>query len=151
MHSLHYIAHCIKTNWVAVRCLINFEQGISVDTQALSELNIERQTATYKIRFGLAELEHKRLVNDINNNASSLNIDGSTSKSSNQRILNILVSHFCEELQKPISNLFTSIDKNVFNAETFFNAVHEKFIYDDIPSANLVPVLSDFAAYMRGE
>ena len=65
--------------------LINFAQVMSVDSQALSKLTMERQTATYKIRYGLAELEHKRLVNDMKNNAFSLNIDESTSKSSKKK------------------------------------------------------------------
>ena len=93
--------------------LINFAKTIAIDKIALNNLKMERQTATYKIRYGLAELEHQRLVNTMQNNSFSLNIDESTIKSSKQRVLNILVSYFCDKLQKPICNLYIGVVGNL--------------------------------------
>ena len=117
----------------------------------MNNLKLERQTATYKIKYGLAKLEHQRLVNTMKNNSFSLNIDESTSKSSKERVLNILVSYFCEQLQKPICNLYASIEMTVVNAQTVFEAVRDQFASDNIPLLNLVSVLTDSANYMRGE
>ena len=66
--------------------LVQFAQALSSDSKALEKLNMERQTATYKIRYGLAELEHVRLVNEMRTKAFSLNIDESTSKASKKRV-----------------------------------------------------------------
>ena len=87
----------------------------------------------------------------MKNNSFSLNIDESTSKSSKERVLNILVSYFCEQLQKPICNLYASIEMTVVNAQTVFEAVRDQFASDNIPLLNLVSVLTDSANYMRGE
>ena len=79
-----------------------------------------------------------------------MNIDESTSKSSKQKVLNILVSYFCDKLQKPVCNLYASIEMTVVNAQTVFEAVRDQFASDQIPLLNLVSVLTDSVNYMRG-
>lgn len=111
---------------------------------------MERQTATYKLRYGLSALEHVRLVSVMKTTPFSLNIDECTSKASKKRILNILVSFFCETSCKCVCQLYASIEMVVVNANTVFEAVRDRFIHDEIPFTNLISVLSDSAAYMRG-
>ena len=60
--------------------LIDVAQELSQDGKSLSKLHMERQTAAYKLRYGQAELEHVRLVNVLNQQPSSLNIDESFQK-----------------------------------------------------------------------
>ena len=131
--------------------LINFAKVMCIDNKVLDKLTMERQTATYKIRYGLAALEHKRLINDMQANAFSLNIDESTTKASKKRILNILVSYYSEELKKPVCNLYASIEMTIVNAQTVFEAVRDQLVFDNVPFCNLISVLSDSANYMRGE
>ncbi|RUS83267.1 hypothetical protein EGW08_008990, partial [Elysia chlorotica] len=70
--------------------LIEFARALCTDSKALEKLHMERQTATYKLRNGLAHLEHVRLVNVLKTVPFSINLDESTSKASNKRILSIL-------------------------------------------------------------
>ena len=130
--------------------LIELAQELASDGAALKKLHMERQTATYKLRHGLSALEHVRLVSFMKNNPFSINIDESTSKACKKRILNILVCYFCEKSQKCVCHLYASIQMSVVNASTVFEAVLGKFRQDEIPLSNLVSVLSDSAAYMRG-
>lgn len=130
--------------------LINLAKELSSDNKALSQLHMERQTGTYKLRYGLSHLEHIRLCHDMKNTPFSLNIDESTSKASKKRILNILVSFFSDSLKKSVCHLYASIEMTIVNATTVFEAVREQFSKDEIPLSNLISVLSDSAAYMRG-
>ena len=130
--------------------LIELAQELASDGAALKKLHMERQTATYKLRHGLSALGHVRLVSFLKNNPFSINIDESTSKACKKRILNILVCYFCEKSHKCVCHLYASIQMSVVNASTVFEAVLGKFRHDEIPLSNLVSVLSDSAAYMRG-
>ena len=80
----------------------------------------------------------------------SINLDECTSKGSKKRILNVLVCFHSTTLEKSACQLYTSIEMTIVNSETVFNAVMDQFRSDDIPMANIISVLSDFAAYMRG-
>ena len=130
--------------------LIDLAKELSKDSKALAQLHMERQTATYKLRHGLSHLEHVRLVNIMKKTPFSINLDESTSKAAHKRVLNVLVSYYSEELKKCVCDLYFSVEMTVVNAETVFEAVRNKFMEDQIPLTNLVSVLSDSAAYMRG-
>ncbi|GFO24470.1 hypothetical protein PoB_005097500 [Plakobranchus ocellatus] len=80
----------------------------------------------------------------------SLNIDESTSKGNKKRVLNILVCFFCEEAQKSVTHLYSSVELTVVNAETVFQALMQELRKDGIPLENIVSILTDSAAYMAG-
>ena len=66
-------------------------------------------------------------------------------------MLYIMVCFFDVEDQKPSTNLYGSIEMFLVNAQTVYNAVICKLQEDDIPLENLMTILSDSAAYMRGK
>lgn len=80
----------------------------------------------------------------------SINIDESTVKSSKKRILNVLVCLYDESLQKSDCNVYRAIEMTVVNVDTVHDAIIESFEEDNIHLQNLISILSDSAAYMRG-
>ncbi|KAJ8026118.1 hypothetical protein HOLleu_33867 [Holothuria leucospilota] len=112
---------------------------------------MERTTCAYKLKEGVAEVVHKRLVHELKEKPFSINLDECTTKGSNQRILSILVSFFSDTLGECVVQHFTSVSLTVVNANTVFQAVKESFAKDGIPLKNIISSLSDSAAYMRGK
>ena len=131
--------------------LIELCKEMSRDQNALSNLSMERPTAAYKIKYGLAVVDHVRLVHLMKTTPFSLNIDESTSKGNKKRILNVLVNLFSHELGKCITSLYCAMEMTVVNAQTVFDMIREKLESDSIPFTNFVSVLTDSAAYMVGE
>lgn len=105
---------------------------------------------TRKLVDEVHAIEHKRLVNIMKITPFSLNIDESTVKSSKKRILNVPVCLYDEAVQKSVTFIYRAIEMWTVNAETVYEAVKGSLISDDIPLTNLVLVLTDSAAYMRG-
>jgi len=130
--------------------IVSLAQELSRDYKALQELRLERTSATCKLKEGLSAVFHKRLVSDMKNTPFSVNIDESTLKANKARVLNIMVCYFCEETQRSVTYLYASVEMSVVNADTVYSTVLNKFREDDISLDNLVSVLSDSAAYMRG-
>ena len=130
--------------------LIRLAQTLSRDHKALQSLSMERQTATYKLKQGLHEVERKRLVSKMINNAFSLNIDETTGKHNKKRLLNVLVCFFDPDLNRSVTRLYCTIEMTIVNAASVYEAVQGKLSADKIPLQNLISILSDSAAYMRG-
>ncbi|KAJ8017743.1 hypothetical protein HOLleu_44630 [Holothuria leucospilota] len=104
----------------------------------------------YKLKDGLSEVLHKGLVKKLREVPFSMNIDECTAKN-NQKILSILVSYFCEEEKATVVYPLASVSLKVVSAEVVYQAVCEVFEKENIPYGNLISVLSDSAAYMRGK
>lgn len=132
--------------------LVSLCQELSRDHQALQGLKLERTSATCKLKEGVSGVLRKRLVSHMKESPFSVNVDESTLKSNKARVLNILVCYFDEQIGKSVTHLYASLEMTIVNAETVFTTVVDQFKDDDIPfEKNLVSVLSDSAAYMRGE
>ena len=129
--------------------LVSLAQELSKDPKALSQLSLGRTAVSYKMQEGISKVFHKRLVTEMKCTPFSLNIDESTLKSNKNRVLNILVCYFCENLMKCVTHLYASIQMTVVNAQTVYEAVLNKFKTDDIPLINLVSVLSDSAVEIK--
>lgn len=130
--------------------LIHLARTLAGDDKALQSLAMERQTMTYKLKYGLHELERKRLVTKLCNTPFSLNIDESTAKHNGKRVLNILVCFFDSVLSQSVTHLYATLELTIVNATTVYEAVKGKLDSDGIPLVNLISILSDSAAYMRG-
>ena len=65
-----------------VPVMINLAQELSKDSRALSRLSVDRTSASYKMRFGLAKTLEQKTINNIQKTFFSLNIDESTSNNS---------------------------------------------------------------------
>ncbi|GFS23273.1 hypothetical protein ElyMa_001635800 [Elysia marginata] len=83
-------------------------------------------------------------------NVFTLNLDESTTKASNNRVMNVLVCFFNEELGESITILYCSIEMTTVNADTVYNALKNQLARGGIPTENLVALLTASAAYMRG-
>lgn len=130
--------------------LISLAKELSRDPKALSELSMCRKTVSYKLRQGLSDVLHKRLVQDMTKHTFSLNLDEATSKGSKERVLNILVSYFSEDSGCCSVYHYASITMTTVNAEIVFNAVTDQLSRDGIPLSNVISCLTDSASYMAG-
>lgn len=130
--------------------LLSLAQELSKDPKALNELSIERVSATYKLKHGVHLCLRKRLLQQMRDASFSLNIDESTAKGNKKRVLNVLVNHFNEEQGESTTNHYASVAMTTVNSDTVHTAVKQQLVEDGIPFENLVSVLSDSAAYMRG-
>ena len=131
--------------------LVELSKELAKDPKALSAFNLSRKSASTKLVHGMHVLDHKRLISSMKTSPFSLNIDESTVKASRKKVLNIMVCFFDVEDQKPSTHLYGSIEMFLVNAQTVYNAVICKLQEDDIPLENLMTILSDSAAYMRGK
>ncbi|KAJ8018676.1 hypothetical protein HOLleu_43217 [Holothuria leucospilota] len=82
---------------------------------------MERTTCAYKLKEGVAEVVHKRLVHELKEKPFSINLDECTTKGSNQRILSILVSFFSDTLGPRVEQSFSMMNDTI-TAKT--NRIH---------------------------
>ncbi|GFR93736.1 DNA repair and recombination protein RAD54 [Elysia marginata] len=130
--------------------LLDLAKELSKDPTALNEIKMERTCASYKLIHGVHLVGKKRLLNIMRENKFSLNIDESTTKSSQKRVMNVLVCYFSDELGESVTELYCSIEMTTVNSEKVHNAVKQQLITDGVPFENLIAILTDSAAYMRG-
>ena len=110
---------------------------------------MDRTTASYKLREGLAPFLQESLLDEIRTNPFSLNIDEATSKT-NQKVLAVLVSHFSPSANKVVVNHLDAIVLAKVTAEILFSELDKLFLKHGLDWENLVSVLMDSCAVMRG-
>ena len=88
---------------------------------------MERPTLTYKLKYGLNNSIHKKLLNDLRSSYISINLDECTS-SNKERVLSVLVSYFSEEDKECVVHQFASISMTVVNVETVLSYCFQKWI-----------------------
>ena len=88
--------------------VINLAKDLSRDPQALSKLSMDRTSASYKMRYGLAKTYNDKTLDNIKNSFFSLNIDESTSNNL-MRVLTILVSYFSATEQSIVVEHLSSL------------------------------------------
>lgn len=81
--------------------LIHFAKALNLDQQALSQLSMDRTSASYKLRFGLGKTIHQNLLSSLQKEYFSLNIDESTS-SNDERVFCVLASFYCPLLKQVV-------------------------------------------------
>lgn len=129
--------------------IINLAKTLSLDTKALSEVRLDRTTATYKLKYGLAASFHEKLLDKLRKYPFSLNLDEATS-SSNKKVLTVLVSYFdvCDGCVK-IEHL-KSVELEKATSEVIFGEIVKLMEDCQIPWKNLTSVLMDSCSVMRG-
>ena len=146
--TLSFIAeHSLPLNLVPN--LIKYAQEIARDEKVLHTLSMERQTATYKLKHGLAFLYRKRLVNKLRTSTFSMNMDEATSNN-NQKVFSILVSYFCEEKHIVVVEYYDSVSLITVSAKIIHDKICSLLETDGIPYTNVISILTDSANYMRG-
>lgn len=129
--------------------LINLSKELARDQKALSSLSMDRTSASIKMRFGLAETLFAETIGNIQSMPFSLNIDEATSNNFS-RVLTIFVSCYNEVQQRVIIEHLSSIKLYSVNSENVYNALHSLMISNNIPYNNLMSIMMDSCAVMRG-
>ncbi|XP_060782423.1 uncharacterized protein LOC132889689 [Neoarius graeffei] len=129
--------------------LIDLAKELAKDKKALDNLSMDRTTASYRIRHGLSKTFLEETINNIRSSPFSLNIDESTSNS-NKRVLAILVSYYSEKNEKVLLEHLASIEVVKVDSESLYNVILDLFDKYDIPWSNLISILMDSCAVMRG-
>ena len=88
--------------------IIDLSKELASDPKALNALSMDRNTASFKICFGLAKTMQDELFKDLKTSYFSLNIDEATSDNK-QRVFSVLVSYFSTSLNKVGVRHFASI------------------------------------------
>ena len=120
------------------------------DPRALSQLQMNRTAATYKLKHGLSVYFRKNVVDCMKKYPFSKNIDECTSNNS-RKVFSILVSYFDTELGASVVQHYTSVSLIEVNVKSLLECICNCFVRDDIPFDNLVSDLSDSTNYMRGK
>ena len=129
--------------------LITLAQKLAKDNKTLSDLSMDRTTASYKMKYGLSTTMKNSLVEKLKVSFFSLNIDEATSDNL-LHVLTILVSYFCEELKRVVVVHLSSSDLITVNSDSIKNVLIKLFQTFGLPWTNLVSILSDSCNVMRG-
>lgn len=122
---------------------------VANDKKALGHLSMNRATASYKMKYGMAETFQQRTLRNIQSKPFSLNIDESTTNN-NMQILAMLVSYFSDVEKIVVVEHLTSLSVVKVDASSLFEVLSELFKKFEIPWANLCSILMDSCSVMRG-
>lgn len=129
--------------------IIDLAKALANDKKALDEMSVDRTSASYKLKYGVAKTVKDKLVSDLQNNYFSLNIDEATSNNIN-RVVTVLVSYFSPEKKQVVVHHLESFSVVKVNSETMYNALVDLFERHQLPCSNLMSILMDSCAVMRG-
>ena len=130
--------------------LIEFSQFLARDPKALSQLQLNRTAATYKLKHGLSVYIHKTVVDCMKKYPFGINNDECTSNNSH-KVFSILVSYFDTEIVVSVVQHYTSVSLIEVNVKSLLECICNCFVRNDIPFDHLVSDLSDSTNYMRGK
>lgn len=124
-------------------------QHLAKDPKALAELSMDRTSASYKLTHGVKKTIQDEVLEEIRSVPFSLNIDEATSKT-NKKVLGVLVSYWSEKHQRMVVQHLAALELISVTAESLFNALDGLFERMTLPWNNLVSILMDSCAVMRG-
>lgn len=129
--------------------IIKLAQELAKDPKALAELSMDRTSASYKLTHGVKKTILDEVLEEIRNVPFSLNIDEATSKT-NKRVLGVLVSYWSEKHERMVVQHLAALELISVTAESLFSALDGLFERMNLPWDNLVSILMDSCAVMRG-
>lgn len=129
--------------------LINLSKELAKDQKALNSLAMDRTTASYKMQYGLKKTVLDQTLENIRGCLFSLNIDEAMSNN-HKKVLAILVSYFDTRRSKVVIEHLSSIEVIKVDSATLFDKLSTLFKEFSIPWENLVSILMDSCAVMRG-
>ncbi|XP_076336572.1 uncharacterized protein LOC143239424 [Tachypleus tridentatus] len=129
--------------------IVDLAKAQAEDKAALSQVQLTRTTATYKLVLGVAHTLSQRIYNNMRNYPFSLNMDESTSNS-NKKVLAILVSYLNLATKKVDVEHLDSIELKKVNSASLYKVVADFFTKNQIPWENLVSSMMDSCNVMRG-
>ena len=110
--------------------------------KAANKLQVARQTASYKMRHGLAKGLEKQLIDKLREGFFSFNIDEATS-SNLHKVLTLLVSYFCTTKKELVVEHLGSLSFPTVKSETVFKAVVDLINEKELPWCNRMAVIMD--------
>ena len=102
--------------------IVELAEEMMSDPEAAKKLQVARQTASYKMRHGLAKGLEKQLINKLREGFFSFNIDEAAS-SNLHKVLTLLVSYFCTTKNEVVVEHLVSLSLPTVKLETVFKAV----------------------------
>lgn len=130
--------------------IVKLIQECSRDPKALARVTLNRVTAAYKLKYGLADYFQHAIISCMKECPFSLNLDEATS-SNNKKVLAVLVSYFSPIKKEVVVEHLASIELVKADAASIFEAVRELIQGNGIPWTNLQSCLMDSCSVMRGE
>lgn len=129
--------------------ILELMKAAAVDKKALNTVSMDRTSAAYKLRFGLAKTIDDALVSDLKTCHFSFNIDEATSHN-NKRVLAVLVSYFSPSAKQVVVSYLSSFSVIRVNSNTMHTELVGLMEKKNLPWQNLVSILMDSCAVMRG-
>ncbi|XP_076366910.1 uncharacterized protein LOC143255324 [Tachypleus tridentatus] len=111
--------------------IVDLAKALAEEKAALSQVQLIRTTATYKLVHGVAHTLSQRIYN-MRNYPFSLNMDESTSNS-NKKVLAILVSYLNLATKKIDVENLDSIELKKVNSASLYKVVVDFFTKNQIP------------------
>ncbi|XP_073710036.1 uncharacterized protein [Misgurnus anguillicaudatus] len=129
--------------------IVDLAQTLAKDKVALSGMKLSRTSAKYKMVHGLGKTLSDRILSNTGKLPFSLNLDEATS-SSDKKVLSILVSYYNPERKAVDVEHLGSFEIVKVTAAILENVLDKFFTDNDIPWSNLVSIMMDSCAVMRG-
>ena len=129
--------------------VIKLAKLLATDPKALSELAMDRTSASYKAHLGLAKTMNDSLISTLQQTKFSLNIDEATSEN-HHKVLTILVSFFSPVEKKSVVHHLESISMITVNSESLHKELKAVLVKRDTPWSNVMSILMDSCNVMRG-
>lgn len=112
--------------------LICLSKQFTKDKAAMDSLSVDRTSASYKTKYGLAKSFTEELVEELKFIPFSLNIDEATSKT-NHRVVSVMVSYFCQKQQEVVVKHLASFPIIRVDSKSLYNELVELFEKFKIP------------------
>ncbi|XP_060790878.1 uncharacterized protein LOC132894778 [Neoarius graeffei] len=129
--------------------IVNLAQTLAQDKVALSRMKLSRTAAKYKMVHGMGKTFSDRIISNIRKLPFSINLDEATS-SSDKKVLSILVSYYNPGRKAVDVEHLGSFEVLKVTTATLENALDKFFTDNDIPWSNMVSMMMDSCAVMRG-
>ncbi|XP_062268267.1 uncharacterized protein LOC133974640 [Platichthys flesus] len=130
--------------------LVNLIRSVAEDQSTLSRLSLCNAHASYLCTHGIAAYCKTELSMTLQTKMFSLNADEATNVNMD-KILNVLVRFFDEDLGKVVTQHFGSRKVNIADASTLKNAIEEILNSYNLNWDQVMSVLLDNCSVMRGK
>ena len=130
--------------------VVQLAKNLANDKKALDQVKLSRTTASYKVVHGIGKFFQTTTIEKLKKYPFSLNVDESTS-SNNRRVLTYLVSYYDPEEGKCMVEHLQSSELIKVDTESIYVDICSVFQKFEIPWKNLVSILMDSCAVMRGK
>ncbi len=129
--------------------LVDLARALAEDKNALNGIQLSRTTASYKMTHGLAHSLRDRILECIRRYPFSVNMDEATSNNY-KKVLAVLVCYYNPVTQTVDLEHLGSLEILKTNSESVYKALEKLFEDNNIPWDNLISMLLDSCAVMRG-